>query len=65
MCNMQALVVDGILCMGEDGEIVEETLTFQFIPISSYLSLADVSCSNAGPGRSIEHFKNFCGWYPV
>jgi len=65
MCNMQALVVDGILCMGEDGEIAEETLTFQFVPILSHLSLADVSLSNAGPGRSIEHFKNFCGWYPI
>jgi len=57
--------MDDILHMGEDGKIAEETLTFQFVSILSYLSLADISLSNAGPGRSIEHFKNFCGWYSI
>ena len=30
MCNMQALVTNGLLRMAEDGEIAEETLTFKF-----------------------------------
>jgi len=35
MCNMQALVVNGILRMVEDGEVAEETLTFEFVPFFS------------------------------
>ena len=31
MCNMQALVVNGILHMAEDGEVAEETLTHHFL----------------------------------
>jgi len=37
---MQALVVNGILCMADDGEVAEETLTFKFVPFFSNSSIS-------------------------
>ena len=43
MCNMQALVVNGILYMAEDGEVAEETLTFEFVPFFSNSSISGLT----------------------
>ena len=33
MCHVQVLIINGFLCMSEaDGEVQEETLTYEFIP---------------------------------
>jgi hypothetical protein len=31
MCNVQALITNGILRMGEDAEVSEESLTFEYV----------------------------------
>jgi len=31
MCNVQALVMNGLLCMAEDVEVAEELLTQEFV----------------------------------
>ena len=34
MCNVQALITNSLVCMAEsDGEVQEETLTFEFVSI--------------------------------
>jgi len=39
MCNVQVLITNGLLLMGEpDGEVQPETLTYEFVPVLSFLS---------------------------
>jgi len=31
MCNVQALITNGLLLLGEDGEVTEELLTAEYV----------------------------------
>jgi hypothetical protein len=34
MCNVQVLIINGLLLVSEaDGEVQEETLTYEFVPM--------------------------------
>jgi hypothetical protein len=34
MCNVQVLIINGVLRLSEaDGEVQEETLTYEFVPV--------------------------------
>jgi hypothetical protein len=47
MCNVQALITNGLLRMAEsDGEVQEETLTFEFVLVLLFLFLPHVALSN-------------------
>lgn len=49
MCNVQALITNGLLRMAEwesDGEVQEETLTFEFVLVLLFLFFAHVALSN-------------------
>ena len=68
MCNVQALITNSLLHMGDSdlesgGEVQQETLTYEFVPILLSLSVTHVLFSTAGPERSIKCFKNSCRWY--
>ena len=44
MCNVQVLIINGLLRMSEaDGEVQVETLTYEFVPILLSLSLLTYS----------------------
>ena len=53
MCSVHALITSAIAHMGEDEDITEETLKFEFVQWFYPLSLkVNVSLPNTGPGRS-------------
>jgi hypothetical protein len=41
MCNIQALVTNGILLLGEDGEVAEESLTAESVSFLPSCPLTD------------------------
>jgi hypothetical protein len=65
MCNVQVLIINGLLLLSEaDGEVQEETLTYEFVPWPVLLSsIFTHILPSAGPERSIECFKSSCRWY--
>jgi hypothetical protein len=64
MCNVQVLIINGLLHLSEaDGEVQEETLTYEFVPGPLLSSIFTHILPSAGPERSIECFKSSCGWY--
>ena len=65
MCNVQVLIINGLLHLSEaDGEVQEETLTYEFVLWPVLLSsIFTRILPSAGLERSIECFKSSCRWY--
>ena len=66
MCNVQALITNGILRMGEDTEVSEESLTFEYV-----LSLCcplrwlhDFTCLLCRCRREYRVFQKLLGMVP-
>ena len=64
MCNVQALITNGITCMGEGEEVVEEALTLKFAPVVLSHVSGLIFPKNAGPERK-KFFRSFCGLYHI
>jgi len=67
MCNVRLLITNGLLRLEESdgGEIVEESLTSEYVfLVNLSVLLAFVSCF-VGRGRSIKYFRNCRPWYPI
>ena len=66
MCSVHALITSAIARMGEDEDITEESLTFEFVQWFYPLSLkVNTSLPNTGPGRSTGYIKSSRSWYLV
>ena len=65
MCNVQALITNGITRMGEGEEVAEEALTHEFAPVVLSHVSGLTFPKNAGPERKNKFFRNFCGLYHV
>lgn len=68
MCSVHALITSAIGRMGEDEDVAEESLTFEFVQWFYYdpLSLkVNASLPNTGPGRSTGYIKSSRSWYLV
>jgi hypothetical protein len=66
MCSVHALVTSAIARLGEDEDIAEESLTFEFVQWFYPLSLkVNTSLPNAGLGRSTTYIKSSRSWYLV
>jgi hypothetical protein len=66
MCSVHALFTSAIARMGEDEDVAEELLTFEFVEYFYPLSLkANASLPNTGPGRSTGFIKSSRSWYLV
>jgi hypothetical protein len=65
MCNVQALFTNGIIQMSKEEEIVEESLTLEFVLKFLVLRITDIFFCIAGLEMSIEYFKNSSPWFPI
>jgi hypothetical protein len=58
MCNVQALFTNGIIWMSEEEEIVEESLTLEFVLKFLVFKITGIFFCITGLETSIEYFKN-------
>jgi hypothetical protein len=66
MCSVHALITSAIARMGEDEDVAEESLTFEFVQWFYPLSLKiNMSLLNTGPGRSTRYIKSSRTWFLV
>jgi hypothetical protein len=55
MCNIQALVTNDILRAAGDGEVVGETLTLEFVPLSLTSRISHLMCPSPNCRVRNEH----------
>jgi hypothetical protein len=61
MCNVQALVTNGILLLGEEGEVAEESLTAEFVLVVPPRLVLWTLFFDVDKERSTKCSNNCCG----
>ena len=67
MCNIRSLIMNGLLWLEEldSGEIMEESLTSEYIFLVNLSVLWAFSSQSVGHGWSIKDFRNYRPWYVI